>query len=56
MDSELDRQLEAILMVADEPQSVVSLATVLETPVVEVKEAIARLVADYDGTPRVRTA
>lgn len=49
METELDRQLEAILMVADEPQSVVSLATVLETPVAEVKAAIARLVADFDG-------
>lgn len=49
METELDRQLEAILMVADEPQSVVSLATVLETPVTEVKAAIARLVADFDG-------
>lgn len=49
METELDRQLEAILMVADEPQSVVSLATVLETPVAEVKDAIARLVADFDG-------
>lgn len=49
METELDRQLEAILMVADEPQSVVSLATVLETPVVDVKAAIARLVSDFDG-------
>ena len=49
METERDRQLEAILMVADEPQSVVSLATVLETPVAEVKAAIARLVADFDG-------
>lgn len=49
METELDRQLEAILMVADEPQSVVSLATVLETPVAGVKAAIARLVADFDG-------
>jgi segregation and condensation protein B len=49
METEIDRQLEAILMVADEPQSVVSLATVLETPVAEVKSAIARLVADFDG-------
>lgn len=49
METELERQLEAILMVADEPQSVVSLAAVLETPVTEVKAAIARLVADFDG-------
>jgi len=49
METELERQLEAILMVADEPHSVVSLATVLERPVTEVKAAIARLVADFDG-------
>jgi segregation and condensation protein B len=49
METELERQLEAILMVADEPQSLVSLATVLERPVTEVKAAIARLVADFDG-------
>lgn len=50
METELDRQLEAILMVADEPQSLVALATVLEQPVSVVKAAIARLVADFDGT------
>ncbi len=49
METELERQLEAILMVADEPHSLVSLATVLERPVTEVKAAIARLVADFDG-------
>jgi segregation and condensation protein B len=50
METELDRQLEAILMVADEPQSLVSLATVLERPVAEVKDAIVRIVEDFDGT------
>jgi segregation and condensation protein B len=49
MDSEIERQLEAILMVADEPQSMVSLATVLERPVADVKAALANLVADFDG-------
>ena len=49
METELERQLEAILMVADEPQSLVSLATVLERPVTDVKAAVARLVADFDG-------
>lgn len=48
-DIDIDRALEAILMVADEPQSVVSMATALSAPVKAVKEAIARLVADYDG-------
>jgi segregation and condensation protein B len=49
METELERQLEAILMVADEPQSVVSLATVLERPVTDVKAALANLVSDFDG-------
>jgi segregation and condensation protein B len=51
----LERRLAAILMVADEPQSVVHLATALETPVADIRLAIARLVADLDGldgTPR----
>jgi segregation and condensation protein B len=49
METELERQLEAILMVADEPQSLVSLATVLERPVVDVKAAVSNLVSDFDG-------
>jgi segregation and condensation protein B len=46
----IDRALEAIFMVADEPQSLVGLATALQRPVSEVRKAVARLVADYDGT------
>ena len=46
---QLERCLEAILMVADEPQSLVSLATALHTPVPAVRQSIERLVADYDG-------
>ena len=45
----VDRALEAILMVADEPQSLVSIASSLQVPVAEVRKAIARLVADFDG-------
>ncbi|GAB3031449.1 SMC-Scp complex subunit ScpB [Parafrigoribacterium mesophilum] len=45
----LERCLEAILMVADEPQSLVSLATALRSPVPAVRQSIERLVADYDG-------
>ncbi|GAB2463972.1 segregation and condensation protein B [Conyzicola lurida] len=45
----LDRALEAIFMVADEPQSLVSIATSVQVPVAEVRKAIARLVADFDG-------
>ena len=43
------RALEAILMVVDEPQSVVGLASAVGRPVNEVRAAIAELVADYDG-------
>jgi segregation and condensation protein B len=46
---ELERALEAILMVVDEPQSVVTLASALSAPVPAVRGAIERLVADYDG-------
>lgn len=46
---DLDRAVEAILTIADEPQSLVSLATALRRPVKAVHEAINRLVADYDG-------
>jgi segregation and condensation protein B len=46
---DLERALEAILMIADEPQSVVSLATALRSPVKAVHAAIDRLVADFDG-------
>lgn len=45
----LDRQLEAVLMVADEPQSLVHLATAVGRPITEVAASIARLVADFDG-------
>lgn len=50
-----ERALEAILMIADEPQSVVSLAAGIGRPVADVRRALAVLVADYDGvagTPR----
>jgi len=49
---DLERALEAILLVADEPQSIVSMATALGAPVKDVKAAIATLVADYDGTSK----
>lgn len=48
---EVARALEAILMVVDEPQSVVGLASAVGRPVKEVRAAIAALVADYDGAP-----
>lgn len=46
---ETERALEAILMVADEPQSLVSLATALGVPVAAVRQSIERLVQDFDG-------
>ncbi len=46
---DLERAIEAILMVADEPQSLVSLATSLGSPVPAVRQSIERLVADFDG-------
>lgn len=47
----LERRIEAILMVADEPQGAVHLATALRAPVKDVKAAIEALRADYDGRP-----
>jgi segregation and condensation protein B len=49
LDVPVDRQLEAILMIADEPQSLVSLATAVGSPVPVVRQAVERLVADFDG-------
>ena len=49
LDVPVDRQLEAILMIADEPQSLVALATAVGSPVAVVRQAIERLVADFDG-------
>lgn len=46
---QIERALEAILMIADEPQSLVSLATALSVPVKAVRAAIENLVADLDG-------
>jgi segregation and condensation protein B len=46
---DLERSLEAIFMVADEPQTVVSLATAVNAPIPAVRQSIERLVADYDG-------
>lgn len=43
------RRLEAILLVVDEPHSIVSLAAAVSAPVPAVRKAIAALVADYDG-------
>ena len=45
----IERKLEALLMVADEPQSLMHLATAVDRPLAEVKAAVKRLVADFDG-------
>ncbi len=46
---EVARRLEAILLVVDEPQSLVALATAVGAPVPAVRQAVEALVADYDG-------
>jgi segregation and condensation protein B len=48
-DVDLERAIEAILMVADEPMSVVTLATAVGAPVKRVRAAVDALVADFDG-------
>ncbi|HWI31764.1 MAG TPA: SMC-Scp complex subunit ScpB [Microbacterium sp.] len=47
--TDVARRLEAILLVVDEPQSLVSLATAVAAPVAAVRQAIETLVEDYDG-------
>lgn len=43
------RRLEAILLIVDEPQSLVGLAAAVGAPVAAVRQAIGGLVDDYDG-------
>ncbi|WP_405372274.1 MULTISPECIES: SMC-Scp complex subunit ScpB [unclassified Microbacterium] len=47
--AEIARRLEAILMIVDEPQSLVALAAAVGSPVAAVRAAVDDLVADYDG-------
>ncbi|MEW2014292.1 MULTISPECIES: SMC-Scp complex subunit ScpB [Microbacterium] len=47
--ADIARRLEAILMIIDEPQSLVLLAAAVGAPVASVRRAIEELVADYDG-------
>lgn len=47
--ADVARRLEAILLVVDEPQSLVSLATAVAAPVPAVRQAVESLVDDYDG-------
>ncbi|MGI6879653.1 SMC-Scp complex subunit ScpB [Microbacterium sp. gxy059] len=46
---QLEKRLEAVLIVADEPMGVVSLATAVGAPVARVREALAALAADWNG-------
>lgn len=46
----LTERLEAILVIADEPLSLVMLATATSAPVPAVRQAVETLVEDYDGT------
>lgn len=47
--ADVARRLEAILLVVEEPQSLVALATAVSAPVAAVRQAIESLVEDYDG-------
>ncbi|MEZ3160967.1 SMC-Scp complex subunit ScpB [Microbacterium sp. BWT-B31] len=47
--TDVARRLEAILLIVDEPQSLVSLAAAVAAPVAAVRQAIEGLVEDYDG-------
>jgi len=47
--ADVARRIEAILLIVDEPQSLVALAAAVGAPVPTVKAAIEELVADYDG-------
>ncbi len=47
--ADVARRLEAILLIVDEPQSLVSLATAVGAPVAAVRQAVEGLVEDYDG-------
>jgi len=47
--TDVARRLEAILLVVEEPQSLVALAAAVGAPVPAVRQAIEALVDDYDG-------
>jgi len=47
--TDIARRLEAILLILEEPQSLVSLAAAVGAPVAAVRQAIESLVDDYDG-------
>lgn len=47
--ADVARRLEAILLIVEEPQSLVALATAVGAPVPAVRQAVEALVEDYDG-------
>ncbi|MEV8369717.1 SMC-Scp complex subunit ScpB [Microbacterium sp. NPDC064584] len=47
--ADVARRLEAILLIVEEPQSLVALAAAVGAPVPAVRQAVEALVADYDG-------
>ncbi len=47
--ADVARRIEAILLIVDEPQSLVALAAAVGAPVPTVRQAVETLVADYDG-------
>ncbi|EXJ52870.1 SMC-Scp complex subunit ScpB [Microbacterium sp. MRS-1] len=47
--ADVARRIEAILLIVDEPQSLVALAAAVGAPVPAVRQAVEGLVADYDG-------
>ena len=47
--TELTQKLEALLIVTEEPVSIIGLATALDEPVAQVKAALETLIADYNG-------
>lgn len=49
MTSDLTERLEALLLILDQPLSMVALAAAVAAPVPEVRAAIETLVDDYDG-------
>ncbi|MFC7927353.1 SMC-Scp complex subunit ScpB [Microbacterium laevaniformans] len=47
--ADVARRIEAVLLIVDEPQSLVALAAAVGAPVPTVRQAVETLVADYDG-------
>jgi segregation and condensation protein B len=48
-DAEIAQRVEAILLIVEEPQSIVSLAAAVQAPTAAVRRVVRALAADYDG-------